>query len=170
MRRLILFRHAKAEPRAAGEDDFDRALNERGREDAALVGQALARENLAPDYALISPARRTAETWIYARDAFPRIRAELNRALYEAAPEDIRAAIEQVADRCDTLMVVGHNPGLHELAIELLVEASASAADVEAVSARFPTATAAVYAIDAVGRASLDSVFHAKALGGEGDG
>ena len=69
MRRLILFRHAKAEPRAAGEDDFDRPLAERGREDAALVGQALARQGFAPDAALISPARRTAETWIYARAA-----------------------------------------------------------------------------------------------------
>ena len=170
MRRLILFRHAKAEPRAPGEDDFDRALSERGREDAALVGAALARENLAPDYALISPARRTAETWICARDAFPRIRAELNRTLYNAAPEDVREAIEQVAERCDTLIVIGHNPGLHELAVELLVDAAASAADVETVAARFPTATAAVYAIDGVGRASLDGVLLAKELGGEGDG
>jgi phosphohistidine phosphatase len=170
MRRLILFRHAKAEPRAPGEDDFDRALSERGREDAALVGQALARENLAPDYALISPARRTAETWICARDAFPRIRAELNRALYDAGAEDIREAIEGVAERCDTLIVVGHNPGMHELAVELLVEAAAAAADIETVSARFPTATAAVYQIDGVGRASLDGVFLAKDLGGEGDG
>src|SRR6202012_4500433 len=110
MRRLILFRHAKAEPRAPGEDDFARALSERGREDAALVGAALARENLAPDYALISPARRTAEPWLCARDPSPRIRAELNRTLYDAAPEDIREAIEAVADRADTLIVVGHNP------------------------------------------------------------
>jgi phosphohistidine phosphatase len=170
MRRLILFRHAKAEPRAPGEDDFDRPLSERGREDAALVGQALARENLAPDYALISPARRTAETWICARDAFPRIRAELNRGLYNASPDDIRAAIDEVAERCDTLIVIGHNPGLHELAVELLTDASVSAADIEAVSDRFPTATAAIYEIDPVGRASLDAVLFAKELGGEGEG
>ena len=145
-------------------------MSERGREDAALVGAALARENLAPDYALISPARRTAETWICARDAFPRIRAELNRVLYNAGPEEIREAIDQVSERCDTLIVVGHNPGLHELAVDLLAEASASAADIETVAARFPTATAAVYAIDGVGRASLDGVILAKDLGGEGDG
>jgi phosphohistidine phosphatase len=170
MRRLILFRHAKAEPRGPGEDDFDRPLAERGREDAALIGKALAAEGLAPDYALISPARRTAETWICARDVFPRIRAELNRTLYNAAPEDIRAAIEAAADRSDTLIVVGHNPGLHELAVELLVEASASHAEVERMEQRFPTATAAVFAIDEVGRARLDTVFYAKDLGGEGDG
>jgi len=170
MRRLILFRHAKAEPRAAGEDDFDRPLAPRGREDAALVGRALATQNLAPDCALISPARRTAETWIWARDAFPRIRAELNRALYDASVDDLRAAIDQVADRCDTLIVVGHNPGLHELAVELLIDAGASAAEVERVAARFPTATAAVYQIDPVGRAALEDVLLARDLGGEGDG
>jgi len=75
-----------------------------------------------------------------------------------------------VAERCDTLIVIGHNPGLHELAVELLADAAASAADIETVSARFPTATAAVYEIDQVGRASLDGVFLAKELGGEGDG
>jgi phosphohistidine phosphatase len=170
MRRLILFRHAKAEPRAAGEDDFDRPLSERGREDAALVGEALARENLAPDYALISPARRTAETWICARDAFPRIRAELNRGLYNAGPEEIRALIEQVADRCDTLVVIGHNPGLHELAVEILIEAAAAHAEIEKLAARFPTASAAVYDIDEAGRARLDALLLAKELGGEGDG
>ena len=154
MRRLILFRHAKAEPRAAGEDDFDRPLSPRGRDDAALIGQALAAEGLVPDYALISPARRTAETWICARDPFPRI----------------RAAIAQVAERCDTLIVIGHNPGIHELAVELLLDAGASAAAIEPVAARFPTGTAAVFAIDEVGRASLDGLFLAKALGGEGDG
>jgi phosphohistidine phosphatase len=170
MRRLILFRHAKAEPRRAGEDDFDRPLSSRGRDDAAIVGRALAAENLLPDCALISPARRTAETWICARDAFPHIRAELNRNLYEASPDDIRAAIESVAERCDTLMVIGHNPGLHELAVEVLIDAGAAVAEIERVAARFPTATAAVYDIDPVGRAALDRVFLARDLGGEGDG
>lgn len=170
MRRLILFRHAKAEPRAVGEDDFDRPLAPRGREDATIVGQALARENLAPDYALISPARRTAETWICARDAFPRIRAELNRDLYNAGPEDIREAIDKVAERCDTLIVIGHNPGLHELAVELLIDASASQADIERIAGRFPTATAAIYGVDEAGRARLDGLLLAKELGGEGDG
>jgi phosphohistidine phosphatase len=170
MRRLILFRHAKADPRAPGGDDFDRPLAERGREDAALIGRALAEQNLAPDHALISPARRTAETWICCRDSFPRIRAELNRELYNAGPEEIRACIEGAAERCDTLMVIGHNPGLHELAVELLIEASASHADIERVSARFPTATAAVYEIDVLDRARLDLLLLAKDLGGEGDG
>src|SRR5579863_1617512 len=131
MRRLILFRHAKAEPRSGAGDDFDRALTPRGCEDAALVGAALASEGLAPDFALISPARRAAETWVCAREAFPGIRTELDRSLYNAGADEIRALIDKVADRCDTLIVVGHNPGLQELAADLLVRASASRADIE---------------------------------------
>lgn len=170
MRRLILFRHAKADPRGPGEADFDRPLAPRGREDAAIVSRALAARGVAPDLALISPARRTTETWIAARDAFPQTKAELAPALYDGAPEAIRDAIDAAADRCDTLIVVGHNPGLHEVAVELLIDAAASAAEVEPVAARFPTATAAVYAIDAAGRACLDGLYLARELGGEGDG
>jgi phosphohistidine phosphatase len=171
MRRLILFRHAKAEPRGPGQDDFDRALAPRGHQDAALVGQALAAEGVAPDLVLVSPARRTTETWISARDAFRApAKVELVRDLYDAAPEAIRAAIDAAADRCETMMVIGHNPGLHEVAVDLLIDASATAAEIEPVAARFPTATAAVYAIDAAGRASLDGLYLARDLGGEGDG
>ena len=170
MRRLILFRHAKAQPRASGQDDFDRPLAPRGREDAAIVGRALAAHGFAPDLALVSPARRASETWIVAREAFPPARTELSPALYDATPEAIREAIDDAAGRCDTLIVIGHNPGLHEVAVELLMDASASAAEIEPVAARFPTATAAVYAIDEAGRARLDALYLAKELGGEGEG
>jgi phosphohistidine phosphatase len=170
MRRLILFRHAKAQPRGPGEDDFDRPLAPRGLEDAAIVGRALAEHGLAPDLALVSPARRASETWICAREAFPPAKTQLAPNLYDAAPEAIRDAIADVAERCDTLIVIGHNPGLHEVAVDLLVEAAATAAEIEPVAARFPTATAAVYAIDAAGRARLDGLYLARELGGEGDG
>jgi phosphohistidine phosphatase len=170
MRRLILFRHAKAEPRGPGQGDFDRPLSPRGWEDAAIVGRALAADGLAPDMALVSPARRTTETWVGAQGAFAPAKTELTPSLYDAAPEAISEAIEAVADQCDTLIVIGHNPGLHEVAIELLIDASASGAEIERVAARFPTATAAVYAIDEAGRARLDALYLAKELGGEGEG
>lgn len=170
MRRLILFRHAKAEPRAGGGDDFDRPLAERGREDAALMGRVLAREDLIPDLALVSPARRASETWICAREAFGEARSELTPELYNAAPEVIAAAVKAAADRAETLMVVGHNPGLHEFAVQLLISAAASAAEVTQIARKFPTATVAAYEIDAAGRATLDGLFLAKDEGGEGEG
>ena len=117
--------------------------------------------------ALVSPARRTTETWISARETFPDTKVALCRDLYDATPEAIQAAIAEVADRCDTLIVVGHNPGLQEVAVELLLDASGT--ESEPVAARFPTATAAVYAIDPVGHARLDGLYLAKDLGGEGD-
>jgi phosphohistidine phosphatase len=169
MRRLILFRHAKAEPRAAGQDDFDRPLTERGREDALIVAKALADEGVAPDLVLVSPSRRTTETWTYARDAFPPAKAELVRDLYNAPSETIREAIEEAKDRCQTLMVVGHNPGLHELAVDILIEDNASATVIEPVAERFPTATAAVYRVDPHGRESFEELYLAKDLGGEGE-
>ncbi|MFI4976072.1 MAG: SixA phosphatase family protein [Caulobacterales bacterium] len=170
MRRLILFRHAKAEPRAAGGDDFDRPLAERGRSDAALMGRVLARQGLVPDIALVSPARRTAETWELACQAFPGARLELCDDLYNAGPEDIVAEIGAHEEGAETVMVVGHNPGLHEVAVQLLIDGSASAADIERMSAKFPTASAAAFLIDAAGRAAFDGLFLAKEHGGEGEG
>jgi len=170
MRRLILFRHAKAEPRPAGMDDFDRPLTRRGRADAALIGEVLAHEELVPDLALISPARRTLETWICARECFPDAKAELRPELYNASAAAIRAQVKQAEGSARTLMVVGHNPGLQELAAALLIDNAASAAEIARVAAKFPTATAAAFLIDPVGRAALDGVFLAKEHGGGGEG
>jgi phosphohistidine phosphatase len=170
MRRLILFRHAKAEPRAAGMDDFDRPLAMRGRTDASLIGQLLAREGLVPDLVLVSPARRALETWICAREALPEAKAEPRQELYNASATAIRAQVAAAEDRARTLMVVGHNPGLHELAVELLIEGGASAAEIGRVAAKFPTATAVAYRIDEAGRAAFDGIFLAKEHGGEGEG
>ncbi|MFI4936673.1 MAG: SixA phosphatase family protein [Caulobacterales bacterium] len=170
MRRLILFRHAKAEPRAAGGDDFDRPLAPRGRDDAALMGRVLAAEGLIPDLALVSSARRTAETWTCARDSFPHAGVELRRELYNAGPEAIWDEVRQAADEGETLMVIGHNPGLHELAVELLIDASASPVHIEKVAAKFPTATAVALTFDEAGHAAFDGFFLAKDQGGEGEG
>ena len=170
MRRLILFRHAKAEPRAPGGEDFDRSLAARGRTDAALMGRVLAREKLSPDLALVSTARRAVETWDEARKAFPDARTETREAIYNASAEEILAEVERVAAGAETVMVVGHNPGLHELAVDLLIRGSASDSQIDTMAARFPTATAASMLIDEDMRASWDGLFLARDYGGEGEG
>src|SRR5690242_529305 len=121
MRRLILFRHAKAAPRAPSGEDIDRPLDEKGLADAALMGRVLAGEGLTPDLALVSSSRRTRETWAQLAAAFPNARAVVCDGLYNATAEEILAEIG-AAEPSGTLMVVAHNPGLHELAIELLIE------------------------------------------------
>ena len=159
MRRLILFRHAKAEPRAAGEEDIDRPLSQRGGEDAARVGRRLAADGVTPDLALVSSSLRTRQTWDCVRGAFPAARAEVVEGLYNATCEEIAAVLEAVSPAAQTVMVIGHNPGLQELSVSLLVDGGASPRDIERVAARFPTATAAAFRIDAAGRAALDGLF-----------
>lgn len=166
MDRLILMRHAKAERRSASGEDFDRPLSDRGRSDAALVAKALAKDGLVPSLALVSAARRTMETWEAMREAFPKARSQPTKALYNASPMEILDALEGVS--AGTVMVVGHNPGLHELAVGLLREGGAGSAVLGKVAARFPTATAVAFVVDVNGRANYDGVFYAADLGGGG--
>ncbi len=162
MRRLILFRHAKTEVRSEAGDDFSRHLTERGRQDAVLMGRVLADADCAPNLALVSPAARAVETWESLAESFPKARVERRKGLYDGTPEEIaeEAGIDTASS--DTVMVVGHNPGLQELAINLLIDNAGSHHDIEALSAGFPTAAAAVFAYDAAGRASLEALFFAR--------
>jgi phosphohistidine phosphatase len=166
MRRLILFRHAKTEARPPGREDFERRLVERGRADAARMGAVLADAGLVPDLALVSPAARARETWELAAPAFPRARVEFRKALYDASVEDVAAEIAEDTEAADTVMVVGHNPSLHELAVNLLVDNYGSAADVERLSAGFPTSAAAVFQANLGGRWALEALFHVRAYRG----
>lgn len=166
MDRLILMRHAKAERRSASGDDFARALTEEGRRDAALVGKALAKDGLIPGVVLVSAAQRTVETWDAMQATFPKARVQRLQSLYNAPPLAILDALEGVA--AGTVMVIGHNPGMHELAVGLLRENGAGSAVLGKVASRFPTATAVAYVVDENGRAHYDGVFYAADLGGGG--
>jgi phosphohistidine phosphatase len=168
MRRLILLRHAKAERQAASGDDFDRALSERGRSDARLMGRVLMERGVRPDTAWVSAARRTRETWDEAQEAFGDVDVHLERALYNASAAVIRRMIEDDEGADGAVMVVGHNPGLHQVVVELLVEGAASASEIARATSRFPTATAAVFDIDAAGRPSFDGLYLAADFGGGG--
>jgi phosphohistidine phosphatase len=160
MRRLILFRHAKAEAGAAGAEDFERSLTNRGRRDALAVGAQLADEGLAPDLALVSSARRARETWSAAAPAFGEVRVLMRRALYSATPEAILREVKDFEDEAETLMVVGHNPGLQELAVGLVAQSGGSASDIRRLADEFPTATAAVFSCDEAGRFALEALDH----------
>jgi phosphohistidine phosphatase len=170
MDRLILMRHGKAERHAAQGGDFERALAERGRNDVALIASALASEGLAPDLALVSAARRTRETWEAAAGAFPGATAQVLRNLYHAEAQEVLAAVREADAPAGTVMVVGHNPGLHDLSLRLAQGAQAEGrpAELSKLRGRFPTATAAVFDIDASGAPRLARVFYASEHGGHG--
>ncbi|MFN3658922.1 MAG: SixA phosphatase family protein [Pseudolabrys sp.] len=121
MRRLLLFRHAKSERAEPGHEDVTRALIERGRRDAARIGAYMATHALKPDRVLVSPALRTQETWKHLSGAFkPAPGAATVERLYEASPHTIFAVVKDAPAAAHTLMVIGHNPGLHELALMLI--------------------------------------------------
>ena len=116
VKRLLLLRHAEAAPASAG-DDFARRLTARGQTDAHALGVAMARRMLAPVSSIVSPARRTIETFdaVIAGagwTATPRFEP----ALYEATPELALAIIVAAAGPAESVLVVGHNPTLAELA------------------------------------------------------
>ena len=155
MDRLILMRHGKAETSGPGGDDFGRRLADRGVRESAAMARLLAERGFVPDVALVSAARRTRETWAAARAAFPSAEARFERGLYlaEAAAIWSTVSLEAVA----TVMAVGHNPGIHDLALTLL-EAAGSPAAAQAHQG-FPTATVAVFAFDAGGHPTCEGLF-----------
>jgi phosphohistidine phosphatase len=124
MRTLVLLRHSKAVRPHEADTDRVRGLTERGRREAAEAGEAIAKLGIAPKIGLVSPSRRTRETWDIASAAMPwRPRTVILDALYSAGPETIwEEAIEADPDGAEGVIVVGHNPGLAELASLLVRE------------------------------------------------
>lgn len=161
MRRLILFRHGKTEDRRPGLEDAERELTARGRSDSLRVAQVLEALGMQPDLILVSPAARARQTLEAAAPALNAPATEIRAGLYDATAEEVAREIDLSSADGESVMVVGHNPSLQELAVSLLEEGGATAADVERVAAGFPTATAAVMAMGAAG-ARLEAVLLAR--------
>lgn len=141
MRRLILLRHAKSD-RPPGVADLDRPLNPRGRQAAPRMGAYIAEAGLRPDHVLLSPSRRTLETWDAVRGPLDGNPGETVPALYEAGAAQILEVVRGAPDNAGTLLVVGHNPGLQDFATEAV--GSGSKADRRRLATQFPTAALAV--------------------------
>jgi phosphohistidine phosphatase len=128
MRRLLLFRHAKATRSGRGIEDRPRALIERGRKDSATIGAYMAEDALVPDRVLVSPAVRTRETWKFSAPEFRvAIDAVTVEQLYDATPEAIMAVIKETPKSAHSVLVIAHNPGLHELALMLIATGNVEA-------------------------------------------
>lgn len=169
MHRLILMRHAKTERAAASGLDRDRALTDRGRADALLMGQVLMDKGLRPDLALVSTATRTRQTWELLQETFGDVEVRLEPKLYNAPAEVLRGFVEAAEDDGGCVLVLAHNPGVHILAHEYLVESAASPSILDKMSAGFPTAAAAAFEVDVAGRCAYDGYFTPKAFGGGAD-
>ena len=148
MRRLLLLRHAKTESDAPSGRDQDRRLDDRGRRDAAEIGGWIGGHPPAPDAVLVSNAVRAQQTWEIAWEAMKRLvpkpQVETLPELYGADPVQLLQAIHAAcATDPKRLMLVGHNPGMHELALALT--GGGDAAGHKALAENLPTSGLAVF-------------------------
>jgi phosphohistidine phosphatase len=142
MRRLLLLRHSKAVP-FTGRGDYDRALTERGRADAAQVGEFLAAERMAPAAAVHSGARRTKETLALVLGKLrTKIAVSMEPRLYEASPSAILQIVREGFDETETLLLVGHNPSIAETAQRLTGTGDENA--LSRLATKYPTSGLAI--------------------------
>ncbi|MFT4081824.1 MAG: histidine phosphatase family protein [Nocardioides sp.] len=145
MRTLVIMRHAKAE--ASAPSDFDRQLTDRGHADAHEAGSWLA--GVEPDYALVSAAVRTVQTWedVAVGAGWDLGLAEYDDGLYVASTEAALDQIRTTDPGVGVLVVIGHNPTVANL-VALLDDGAGEEEAGNDLAAGFPTSAVAVFAYD----------------------
>src|SRR5579883_399228 len=146
MHQLLLLRHAKSSWADPKLPDQERPLNKRGRRSAAAVREAMRELGLSPDLVLVSPARRTLETLAALEpwDDTPLI--EQIDSLYLASVPQLFAVLQGASETVRSVMLIGHNPGMHELAA-LLASTSADNDTTRRLVEAFPTAALAEFSV-----------------------
>lgn len=146
---LLLLRHAKSSWENHSLDDFDRPLAKRGTRAASAIGAFLAAEGLKPQRVLCSSAVRTRATLapLLNELADPPPDVRYTDALYLAMPDAILDALRQQAGTAKTVLVVGHNPGIHALALTLSGDGERKA--LAELAMKFPTGGLAIITFEA---------------------
>ena len=120
MKKLIIIRHAEAVNKDHFQDDFERPLTEKGREDASSIGKCLKEKNIFPNVILSSPAIRAISTAeCIAKEIGYKKEIQQNQYIYEAYVHTLQEIIEYVEDTNDTVFLIGHNPSISALAYML---------------------------------------------------
>lgn len=144
MRTLYLLRHAKSSWDEPGLADHERPLAPRGRRDAKRIAEHLRTLGRRPELVLCSSAVRTRETLELLRPAVGNAELEVEDGLYAASFDGLLARVREVPETVSSVMLIGHNPGLHELGMAL----SAAGDELERLVEKFPTAALATLAIE----------------------
>ena len=154
MRRLMLLRHAKSDWAKPGLRDHDRPLNPRGREAAPKMGAYMVRHALVPDLIVASTARRVTETLELAASGLRnrRRKSSPNRASTTRGANALLGIVKETPRTAHSLLLVGHNPGMAELASLLIASGDVDAR--QRLIEKFPTAGLAVidFALDDWGK------------------
>lgn len=161
MLELLLLRHAKSDWGQPDLADHDRGLAPRGLKAAKRMGRLLCSRGLAPDLALCSTAVRAQRTWeVAAAELGEMPPCRLLRSLYMATPAQMLAAIRRQSTSVGRLMLIGHDPGIHQLALQLAIGGERE--DMAALQAKFPTAALAWLRLEA---ASWQDIEHGRLAG-----
>lgn len=146
MKTLYVLRHAKSDWGEAV-PDFDRPLNQRGRKAAKAIGGEMKERGIIPDLVISSPAVRARETIERVLEAFgEEVGLTGDHRIYEASTATLMDVVRGAPEEVERLMIVGHNPGFHDLVIRL-TEPSALREEAEQ---KFPTAALAEIRFDVV--------------------
>lgn len=144
-RTLALLRHAKASW-PAGITDRERPLAPRGRQALPGIARWLGANAPRPDRVLVSHARRTRETFALLSGEVPGLEYRFEPRIYEASAVRLLEVIGEADEACRHLLMIGHNPGMQDLAEWLIGEAEAPG-DLTRLSAKFPTSGLAILAL-----------------------
>jgi len=195
MRSLLLLRHAKSSRDNPALEDFDRPLAERGHRDAPRMGAEIARRGWQPDLVLVSTALRARQTWEMASTAFPDFPfsppespisggaatdtmtetasptiSRFEDGLYMADAPDILKRLQDLPDSARCVLVIGHNPGMEDLALSLAGPDS-EPKPLKQMGRKFPTAALARFTFEGTwpdlqpGSARLTHFLKVKSLG-----
>lgn len=116
MKTLFVMRHAKSSWDDAALSDFERPLNERGLQAAPLMGEVIKKNQFQPELIISSPAKRAAQTANLVKDAaWINGEIEFDERIYEASPARLLEVIGEQNGKSESILLVGHNPGLEGL-------------------------------------------------------
>jgi len=147
MKTLFLLRHAKSSWENTGIEDYDRPLNARGQRAAMVMGVYFAQQQIRPDLILCSSARRTLETLDQVRPRIPgKPELKIEKELYLASATELHKRLKKVDGDVGSVLLIGHNPGLEDLARVLFGKRQSEAT--ERLSAKYPTGGLATFTAD----------------------
>jgi phosphohistidine phosphatase len=143
VRTLYLLRHAKSSWDDPALADRERPLAPRGRKDGKLLAEHLRKQGIEPELVLCSAAARTRETLELVRPALGGATVAVEDELYGASSDELLARLRRVPDEVGSVMVIGHNPGLEQLALGL----ASTGDELARLEEKFPTAALATLAL-----------------------